>query len=132
MVTEAPARMPLKVKIAVVTVWIQAVLNGLGGFFILVEVNDRLDHNQEVDGLMRPLAYASIILALVLFTCAVLARKRYGWVRNTVLVIEAFAVLSGLIGLAASGGAPSFAAGIAFAIAIASGFTGEGGKWFDR
>lgn len=131
MVTEAPARMPVKVKIAVAGVWIQAVFNALGGFFILSEVNDRLDHGQDVDGLMRPLAYASIILALVLATCAVLAPKRYGWVRNTVLVIEAFAVLSSLIGLAATA-APSFAAGMGFAIGIASGLIGEGGKWFDR
>ncbi|MGI5196081.1 hypothetical protein ACQEVY_20915 [Streptomyces sp. CA-288835] len=132
MVTEAPARMPLQVKIAVVVMWIQAVINGLGGFFILSEVNSRIEHNQEVDGVMRPLAYTSIVLALVLLTCAVLARKRYAWVRNTVLVIEAFAVLSGLIGLAASGGAPSAASGLAFAIVIVVGFSGEGGKWFDR
>jgi hypothetical protein len=131
MVTGTPVRMPVNVKAAVVGVWIQAVCNALGGFFILSEVNNRLDHGQDVDGLARPLAYISIVLALVLLTCAVLAPKRYGWVRNTVLVIEAFAVLSGLIGLAATA-TPSYAVGMVLAIGIAAGFSGEGGKWFER
>jgi hypothetical protein len=123
--------MPVNVKAAVAGVWVQAVFNALGGVFILSEVNNRLDHGQEVDGLTRPLAYASIILALVLATCAALAPKRSGWVRNTVLVIEAFAVLSGLIGLVVTA-APSFAVGIVLAIGIAAGFSGEGGRWFER
>jgi hypothetical protein len=123
--------MPVNVKAAVVGVWIQGVINGLGGFFILSKVNNRLDHGQDVDGLMRPLAYVSIVLALVLITCAVLAPKRSGRVRNTVLVIEAFAALSGLIGLVVTA-APSFAVGIVLAIGIAAGFSGEGGKWFER
>ena len=131
MVTGVPARMPVNVKFAVAGGWIQAFFNGFAGYFILSEVNDRLDHGQDVDGLMRPLAYISIAVALVLATCAALAPKRYGWVRNTVLVIEVFAVLSGLIGLAAAA-APSYAVGMALALGIAAGFSGEGGKWFER
>jgi len=133
MVTGAPARMPMNVKFAMAGVWVQVLFNGFGGFFLLSEVNDRLDHGQEVAqlGLVRTLAYGSVVLAVVLASCAVLAPKRYGWVRTVVLVIEAFAVVSALAGLFSTG-TLSFVVGMGLAIAIASGLTGEGRQWFDR
>jgi hypothetical protein len=122
--------MPTSVKLALTGVWVQVLFNGLGGFFLMAEVSNRLDHGQDI-GLMRPLAYISLVVAAVLASCAILALKRYGWVRNVMLVIEALAVVSALAGMFGTG-TFSFLLGLALAVAIAAGLTGEGRKWFDH
>jgi hypothetical protein len=126
------AQMPKSVRLALVGVWVQAVLNLAAGFLLLALVNDAADHGQdEGAGLLRFLAVLSLLIAGALLLCGVLAGKRSNGIRVTVIVIEALSLLSGVLGLLQ--GSVSVLPGIAFALVVLRGFsTVEARNWFDR
>ncbi|MFF5566226.1 hypothetical protein ACFY7Z_06640 [Streptomyces sp. NPDC012623] len=131
---QVPDRMPGAVKLALVGVWFQAVINGLGGWWLLSLINTRLDHGQDVShlGLVRASAYFSFAVAAVLALSALYAPKRFGWVRSTLVAVEGLAILGALFGLF-SGTGPSALIGMALAIWIGSVMLGERGRnWFHR
>ncbi|WP_234441239.1 MULTISPECIES: hypothetical protein [Streptomyces] len=127
------AQMPKNVRLALVGVWVQAVLNLAAGALLLAVVNDAADHGQdEGAGLLRFVAVLSLLIAGALLLCGVLAGKRSNGIRVTVIVIEALSLLSGVLGLVQGGGV-SVLPGIAFAIAVLRGFSSaEARNWFDR
>jgi hypothetical protein len=127
------ARMPKSVRLALVGVWVQAVLNLAAGFLLLAVANDAADHGQdEGAGLLRFLAVLSLLIAGALLLCGVFAGKRSNGIRVAVIVIEALSLLSGVLGLFQGGGV-SVLPSIAFALAVLRGFsTVEARNWFDR
>ncbi|MFF0015344.1 hypothetical protein [Streptomyces sp. NPDC005374] len=127
------AQMPKSVRLALVGVWVQAVLNLAAGALLLAVVNDAVDHGRdEAAGLLRFLAVLSLLVAGVLLLCGVFAGKRSNGIRVTVIVIEALSLLTGVVGLfqgAGVSGLPS----IVFALAVLRGFnSAEARNWFDR
>ncbi|MDN3293060.1 hypothetical protein QWM81_03160 [Streptomyces ficellus] len=128
-----PERMPGKLKVALVAVWLQGVLNAAGGVLLLAVVNDEAQHGRDDGlGLLRFLAVLSFLAAAALITCAVLTPRRTGWVRGTVIGLEIVTVVSVLITFF-SGGAPSAIVGLALAAAVLTAFMSPEGKaWFAR
>ncbi|MDQ0760606.1 hypothetical protein [Streptomyces canus] len=126
------AQMPTSVRLALVGVWVQAVLNLAAGFLLLALVNDAADHGQdEGAGLLRFLAVLSLLIAGALLLCGVFAGKRSNGIRVTVIVIEALSLLIGVLGLLQGG----FSAlpGIVFALVVLRNFSAvEARNWFDR
>ncbi|UUU19153.1 hypothetical protein [Streptomyces sp. DSM 40750] len=125
--------MPKNVRLAVVGVWVQAVLNLAAGALLLVVVNDAVDHGQdEGSGLLRFVAVLSLLIAGALLLCGAFAGKRSNGIRVMVIVIEALSLLSGVLGLLQGGGV-SVLPGIAFALAVLRGFSSvEARTWFDQ
>lgn len=136
MVTQAQVseRMPRGVKGVLAVVWCQAVLNGLGGWFIWFLMNDSLTHNQDVPdiGLVRFSVFLSCSVAAALFVCGVFARKRFGWVRVTVLVVECVIALISLVNVFVAG---AYTAVIGLAAAAVIGramLDAPAREWFNR
>ncbi|MGY1502697.1 hypothetical protein ACW4TU_39995 [Streptomyces sp. QTS52] len=127
------AQLPKNVRLALVGVWVQAVLNLAAGALLLAVVNDAADHGQdEGAGLLRFLAVLSLLIAGALLLCGVFADRRLNGIRVTVIVIEALSLLSGVLGLLQGAGV-SVLPGIAFALLVLRGFsTVEARNWFDR
>ncbi|MFF7946353.1 hypothetical protein [Streptomyces griseorubiginosus] len=127
------AQMPKNVRLALVGVWVQAVLNLAAGFLLLAVVNDAVDHGQdEGAGLLRFVAVLSLLIAGALLLCGVLAGKRSNGIRVTVIVIEALGLLSGVLGLFQGGGV-GVVPGIVFAFVVLRGFSSaEARNWFDQ
>lgn len=126
------AQMPKNVRLALVGVWVQAVLNLAAGFLLLAVVNDEVDHGQdEGAGLLRFVAVFSLVVAGALLLCGVFAGTRSNGIRVTVIVIEALSLLSGVVGLLNGGGVSI--AGIVFALVVLRGVcSAEARNWFDR
>ncbi|WP_405639468.1 hypothetical protein [Streptomyces sp. NBC_00019] len=127
------APMPRNVRLAVVGVWVQALLNLAAGALLLAVVNNAADHGQdEGAGLLRFVAVLSLLIAGALLLCGVFAGKRSNGIRVTVIVIEVLSLLSGVVGLLKGGGA-SVLPGIAFALGMLRGFSSaEARNWFGR
>ncbi|MGW3101235.1 hypothetical protein [Streptomyces sp. NPDC001100] len=127
------AQMPRNVRLALVGVWVQAVLNLAAGFLLLAVVSDAVDHGQdEGAGLLRFVAVLSLLIAGALLLCGVFAGKRSNGIRVTVIVIEALSLLSGVLGLFQGGGVGVLPS-IAFALVVLRGFSSaEARNWFDR
>ncbi|MFF2660576.1 hypothetical protein ACFVUH_24845 [Kitasatospora sp. NPDC058032] len=122
----AARRMPTSVRRAVACVWIHAALSGCSGLLLL----GALGRNQGDEvALVRFVAMTSVLVGLLLGTCAGLASRRAGWTRTTVAVIEALSVAVGVL-LVATG---SFAAlaGIALGAFVLRAFLSSDGRaWF--
>ncbi|MFF8770471.1 hypothetical protein [Kitasatospora sp. NPDC015120] len=122
----AARRMPTSIRRAVVCVWIHAVLSGCSGLLLL----GALGRNQGDEvALVRFVAMTSVLLALLLGTCAGLASRRAAWTRTTVVVIEALSVAAGVLLLVTG----SFAAltGIALGGFVLRAFlSADGRAWF--
>ncbi|WP_405767701.1 hypothetical protein [Streptomyces sp. NBC_01538] len=126
-------RMPRNVRLAVVGVWVQAVLNLAAGFLLLAVVNDAVDHGQdEGAGALRFVAVLSLLIAGALLLCGLFAGGRSNGIRVTVIVIEALSLTSGALGLLQGGGV-SVLPGIVFSLAVLRGFSSaEARNWFDQ
>ena len=127
------AQMPKNVRLAVVGVWIQAVLNLAAGGLLLVVVNDAAEHGRdEGAGLLRFVAVLSLLIAGALLLCGVFAGKRSNGIRVTIIVIEALGLLSGVLGLINGGGVSVFP-GLVLTLLVLRGLgSAEARKWFDR
>ncbi|GAA0307857.1 hypothetical protein ACKI1I_04305 [Streptomyces turgidiscabies] len=125
--------MPKSVRLALVGVWLQAVLNLAAGFLLVAVVNDAVDHGRdEGAGLLRFVAVLSLLIAGALLLCGVFAGKRVNGIRVTVIVVEALGVLIGVVSLFQGGGV-SVLPGIVFAVAVLRVFSSaEARNWFDR
>ncbi|MGO4750253.1 hypothetical protein AB4212_16795 [Streptomyces sp. 2MCAF27] len=141
MAAQVLERMPGRVKFAVAGVWAQAVANFFAGSSLLSEVDSRLDHGQEVSepGLVRGLAYFSIVMAVVLAVASLFAQKRFGWVWTVFVVVETLAVVGALFGTVAvwlglqGVSAGSMAISLVLPLAIGGALvTGRGQDWFSR
>ncbi|MER5353506.1 hypothetical protein ABT093_24620 [Kitasatospora sp. NPDC002551] len=122
----AARRMPTSVRRAVACVWIHAALSGCSGLLLL----GALGRNQGDEvALVRFVAMTSVLVGLLLGTCAGLAPRRAGWTRTTVAVIEGLSVAAGVL-LVVTG---SFAAltGIALGAFVLRAFlSADGRAWF--
>lgn len=98
--------MPGVLWVVLVVLVLQAVVNAFAGYLLQDEIDSRLDHGQEVanSGLVYTLLYLSYTVAVVLLVCAVFLALRRPWARYPVYVIEALAIINGLIVLVAGGG----------------------------
>ncbi|MEU1513260.1 hypothetical protein ABZ490_14040 [Streptomyces sp. NPDC005811] len=123
--------MPRNVRLALVGVWVQAVLNLAAGAVLLAVVSDAADHGRDEGvGLLRFVAVLSLLIAGALLLCGVLAGKRLNGIRVTVIVIEALGLLIGVLGLLQGGGV-SVLPGIALALVVLRGFSSaEARNWF--
>lgn len=129
----APERMPGKLKFALAAVWFQGLMNVLAAVLIFSLVSDRVDHGQDEDaGVLRAMAYVSLLAAAALIAAAVLALRRLNWVRITVIVIEAV-LMAGAVFTLFSGGGVTVIIGILLAVAVVTSFaSAEGKAWFTR
>ncbi|MFB7908262.1 hypothetical protein ACFXPX_41655 [Kitasatospora sp. NPDC059146] len=122
----ADERMPTSLKWVVAGVWLHAVGNSAAGIFLLA-----LIHGQHGEGvaMVTFIAFLSILIGVLLGTCAALAPGGARWTRRTVLVIEWLAIVSGVIQLF-SGSIISLA-GIAIAGIIVRAYSSaEAKEWF--
>ena len=85
---------------ALVGIFFQAVVNTGFGVFLLYAASVDIDHGRDVPGLSYALSYLSIGIGIVLAVCGVLLLRRVEWARIPVAVLEALAIISGLITLA--------------------------------
>ncbi|MFD8751644.1 hypothetical protein ACFV0O_11800 [Kitasatospora sp. NPDC059577] len=123
----ADERIPTSLKWVVAGVWLHAVLNGAAGIFLLA-----LIHGQHGEGVAQVtfIAFLSILIGVLLGTCAALAPSGARWTRRTVLVIEWLMIVAGVIQLLFSGSIISLA-GIAIAGVIVLAYSSaEGKEWF--
>ncbi|MFI1333934.1 hypothetical protein ACH4U7_28290 [Streptomyces sp. NPDC020845] len=134
-------RMPGRVKFVVAGVWAQAVANFFAGSSLLSEVDSRLAHGQEASepGLVRGLAYLSIVMAVLLAVASLFVQKRFGWVWTVFVVVETLAVVGALVGIVAvwlglqGVSAGSMAISLVLPLAIGGALiTGRGQDWFSR
>lgn len=125
-------QMPKKVRLALVGVWVQAVLNLAAGFLLLAVVNDAVDHGQdEGTGALRFVAVLSLLIAGALLLCAVFAGRRVNGIRVAVIAVESLSLLSGALGLLRGG--VSVLPGVVLALVVLRGFTSpQARNWFDR
>jgi hypothetical protein len=101
---------------AVVLIFIQVVLNGVVGFFVIVEISDRLEHGQDVTGVDYFFGYGSVVVALVLAVSAVLLLRRVDLARIPIAVLEGILVLGGILNVVM--GAPQAIIGIVLAVFV--------------
>ncbi|MEU8510993.1 hypothetical protein AB0C76_05295 [Kitasatospora sp. NPDC048722] len=118
--------MPTSLKWVVAGVWLHAVLNGAAGIFLL-----SLIHGQHRDGvaLVTFVALLSILIGVLLGTCAALAPGGARWTRRTVLVIEWLTIGTGVIQLF-SGSIISLASIAIPGIIVLAYSSPEGKEWF--
>ncbi|MFF8293709.1 hypothetical protein ACF068_31495 [Streptomyces sp. NPDC016309] len=128
-----PAPMPGKLKFALVAVWFQGLMNVLAAVLILSLVSDRVDHGQDEDaGVLRAMAYVSLLAAAALIAAAVLTLRRLDWVRVAVIVIEVI-LMAGAVFTLFSGGGPTVIVGLLLAVAVVTTFaSAESKAWFAR
>lgn len=101
---------------AVVLVFVQAALNGLAGVFGVVDIAERMDHNQKVTPDMYVFGYGSLAAAALLTISGVLLLRGVGAMRIVVAVLEALVIIGGLMSLIA--GIPTAIIGLAIAVTI--------------
>lgn len=101
---------------AVVIVFVQSFLNLAAGVLGLVEISDRVDHNQEVTGAMYVLGWGSVVAAGLLVLGGVLLLRGIGAARALVAVLEGFSVIGGLVTILS--GAPQAVIGIGMAVLV--------------
>ncbi|NEC88780.1 hypothetical protein G3I71_23885 [Streptomyces sp. SID12501] len=124
--------MPKSVRLALVGVWIQGVLNLVVGFLSMALLNDAANHGRdEGSGMLRFLLVLTLVIAGALLLCGVFADKRLNGIRVTVIVIEVLGLLGSVLALFQGG--VSVLPGIVLALIVLRGFSSaEGRNWFDR
>ncbi|WP_159028944.1 hypothetical protein [Streptomyces noursei] len=129
----ASERMPGKLKFALAAVWFQGLMNVVAAVLLFSLVSDRADHGQDEDaGVLRALAYVSLLAAAVLIAAAVLALRRLKGVRIAVIAVESILMAGALFTLFSGGGGPVIAGLVLGAFVIASFASAEGKAWFTR
>lgn len=124
---------PGRFKVVGVVLVVQALLNVLAALVLRSDVNDRLDHGQEVanKGLVNLVIYLSFAVALAQVVSALLIVSRFVWVRWTIVAVEGLTVLFGVVGVFS--GAPQAAVGVVIAGLVIGVANGEEAKaWFNR
>jgi hypothetical protein len=126
-----PERMPTSIKWAMAGVWFQVLTNGLFAWWLLGEVESRLDHGQAVPdrGIVVTGLALSWVIAAVLAVCGVLATRRLNAVRITIMVVECLAFLIALVNSFTTGTVAVL--GLVLAASIGWAMDGERGReWF--
>ncbi|MGW4891614.1 hypothetical protein ACWEQL_05025 [Kitasatospora sp. NPDC004240] len=122
--------MPQAVRWAVAGVWCHAALNAVNALTLFALIDD--SHGDRTAGLAlaRFVAVLSILVAVLLATCAALASRRAAWTRITVLAIEWVALVAGVASVFS--GSPAVAGGILLAVVVLRVFgSAEGRAWFN-
>ncbi|QWF82568.1 hypothetical protein [Amycolatopsis sp. CA-230715] len=114
----APAlRMPMPGRLVGVLIFVvvQAVLNGLFGVLLAVEISDAESHGQKLVSpeLAYAAEYVSFAAAVLLVVSAVVVSFGVVWGRNLLVVLEAVIIVNGVVMLIS--GAPLAVAGIVLA-----------------
>ncbi|MFE2408041.1 hypothetical protein ACFXDE_06855 [Kitasatospora sp. NPDC059408] len=122
----ADERMPTSLKWVVAGVWLHAVINVAAGIFLLA-----LIHGRHGDGLVLVtfIAFLSILIGILLGTCAAVAPGGARWTRKTVLVIEWLTIVAGVRQLF-SGSIISLAGMAIAGIIVLAYSSAEGKEWF--
>ncbi|WP_158890062.1 hypothetical protein [Amycolatopsis anabasis] len=124
------ARMPGRLVAVLVLVGVQAVLNAFYGVLVLQEISDRVEHGQDVDGLLPVLAYGSLFFAAAALVSAAAIALGRAWGRWPLLIFEALLCVNGVIALVM--GALTAVAGLALAfLVISTLFHDTVQAWFD-
>lgn len=132
MTVSRPERIPGKIKWAIAGLAFQTLGNGLGALVLLAEAQSRVDHGQDGAGTLRMFGVISVVVAVLLAVCAVMAIRGAAWVWPLAIGLEVITVLSGLFALL-SAGAPGAGIGILIGggiIALLS--APESQLWFGR
>ncbi|WP_105968465.1 hypothetical protein [Streptomyces geranii] len=125
--------MPKNVRLALVGVWVQAVLNLAAGFLLLAVVNDAVDHgDDEGVGLLRFVAVLTLLVAGALLLCGVFAGTRANGIRVTIIVVEALSLLSSVVGLLQGGGVGVLPGIVLPLVVLRGAASAEARNWFDR
>lgn len=120
--------MPASVRWAVGCVWLHAVFSGLSGLMMLAAFNRQ---QGDAGAVVRFLSMASVLVGLLLGTCAGLAPRGAGWTWTTVISIEALFALP-CAGLVLTGVAFPLP-GIALASFVLWVFlSADGREWFSQ
>ncbi|MEV0193765.1 hypothetical protein AB0I39_35260 [Kitasatospora purpeofusca] len=119
--------MPRAVRWAVAGVWVHAALSGFAGLVLLAA----LGRNQGGEvAPVRFIAMASVLVGLLLGTCAGLASRRAGWTRTTVVVVETLSVTTAALLLLT--GSLAALTGIALGAFVLRTFLSPAGRaWFN-
>ncbi|MBB4688834.1 hypothetical protein [Amycolatopsis jiangsuensis] len=123
-------RMPGRLRAALAFVFVQALFNGFFGVLMQVEVSDRQDHGQDVDGVLYFAEFVSYFFAVALVASAVIILLGYDWGRWPLLVLEGLAALNGVITLV-SGGFTALVGLLLAALVISTLFHDTVRSWFD-
>jgi hypothetical protein len=132
--------MPGYVAFALVAVGFQVGATAFEGFMVRSEINDRLDHGQEVWGPAQAIVYVAFIAAAALAVSAIFASMRYAWAMGVILVTECLVGVGATLGAVAAvmvgafaANAPVLLGGIAFPFAIAVAISSRRSQeWFNR
>lgn len=123
-------RMPGRLIGALVFVVLQVAFNAFFGVLMGVEIDNEIDHGQDVDGLLYLVQYASYAFSVLLLISAIAVLLGYDWGRWPLIVVEAVALLNGVITLFS--GAPAALAGLVLAVlVITTMFNDTVRSWFD-
>jgi hypothetical protein len=130
-VIEAPEVAPKALRVARVILYIQAVASLLGAVVQLLEVVSRVQHGQDVSGLAYYGAVANPLVGVLLLVSAALVVSGRTWVRPLALVLEAIAILNGVLNVIF--GFPQAVAAILIAIGVITLLSrAEVGDWIER
>lgn len=93
--------MPLGLKFVLGFVYVQVVINALFGVLIQVEISEAAEHGQELAHatLVYFAEYLSFATAVALLVGAVVVTRGVEWGRIVLVIVEAIAIVSGVITL---------------------------------
>jgi hypothetical protein len=126
-----PERTPGMVKWAIGGLWFQTVVNALGVLLLFSAAQDRADHGQDGAGLLRTIGVVSLLVAVLLAVCAIMAVRGTPWVWWLAIGLQVIAMVGGLITLVSGN------VGTIVGIAVAAGIVWllrarESQEWFGR
>ncbi|HEX6360188.1 hypothetical protein [Actinophytocola sp.] len=107
---------PATLITSVVLIFIQAALNAMVGLFSIVDITERMDHNQTVTTDMYVFAYGSLAGGVLLAVSGVLLLRGVATMRIVVTVLEGLVIIGGFMSLIA--GVPTAVIGIGIAVTI--------------
>jgi hypothetical protein len=103
---------------SVVLIFVQAALNGLVGVFGVVDIAERMDHNQKVTTDLYVFGYGSLVGAALLAVSGVLLLRGVDAMRLVVAVLEGLVLVGGFMSLIAGAVGAVLGMGVAVVILV--------------
>lgn len=124
-------RMPIQVKAALIVIGIQVAANVYSISRLLWENVERIEHNQGILPIANVLAGFYVIVVVIMVSCIIFARKRFGMARNIIFFMEGLSMLLAVVG---AGAADAFSlAGLVLPAIVFIGLINtESKNWFNR
>lgn len=120
---------PRQLWVAIITMYLQALLNGGSGILLLYLAGVEADHGRPAPEL-SVMGYVSLLIGVVLVACAVLLTRGVSWARYPVIVIEALGIIGGVIAIF-SGVLTAVAGMVLSVLVLVNLFHSDVRLWFD-